>query len=150
MQVLNIHDFTGKDKTESMEAKLLLDADVVMGRYIEDGHYFIAYGRDAFIDILNNRKTQDSILVVEMDGRPESREKEYLIAMCRVMKGRDEYRVGVDPTLKDVALVSGRFAKLSHSQSGTATAREGQHRVRVFTLKKGFEPRGSKVWEDKQ
>lgn len=141
MKALNIHDFTGKDVPESMEGKALLGAEVVMGRCIKDNHYFIAYGRAAFIDIINNGHLQDGILVVELDARSESTELEYLIAMCQVMKGRDEYREGNDPALEGVALVGGRFAKLPHGQSGTATAREGQHRVRVFTLKKGIEPR---------
>jgi hypothetical protein len=141
MKVFSIHDFTGKDVPASTEGKVLLDAEVVMGRCIETDHHFIAFGRAAFIDMLNTGQAQDGILVVELDGRPESTEMEYLIAMCQVMKGRDEYVEGFDPALEDVALVGGRFAKLPHVQSETATAREGQHRVRVFTLKKGITPR---------
>jgi len=141
MKVLNIHDFTGKHKTDSMEGKLLLDAPVVIGRYVDDNHHIIAFGRAAFIEMLDNGQSQDGILLVELDGRPESTELEYLIAMCQVMKGRDEYREGTDPTLKDVGFVGGRFVKMRYGQSGRATAREGQHRVRAFTLNKGIVPR---------
>lgn len=111
MKVLNIHDFPGQHKTDSVEAKVLINADVVMGRDINDGNHFLVYGREAFLEILASRKSQDGILVVELDQRPKSTEAEYLIAMCQVMKGRDEYVEGFDPALEGVCIVGGQFLK---------------------------------------
>ena len=74
---------------------LLHDAMLIIGRDIMSRHEFIVYGRDLLKKIAKGCKpVATSVLVIEVDQGEESDDLEKMIAMVRVVKGRDDYVAG--------------------------------------------------------
>ena len=71
---------------------MLQAADVICGHDVTLGSTFLVFGRDVLHAIINSGMArQIRGLVINIDQGKDSEELDKLIAMIRVVKGRDEY-----------------------------------------------------------
>jgi hypothetical protein len=71
----------------------LQTADVIFGRDVKIGSTFLVFGRDVLHAIVNSGAARPvKGLVIDIDQGKDSDELEKLIAMIRVVKGRDDYQ----------------------------------------------------------
>lgn len=89
-----IHDIFGRDVGEPNpdhdHRPGLLVADLIFGRDINSGHEFLVYGRPILeANLRSGRSGRFRVVVVELDMATE--ELEMLVALVRVLRGRDDY-----------------------------------------------------------
>jgi len=70
----------------------LQTADLIFGRDVKIGSTFLVFARDVLHAIANSRVARPVRgLVIDIDQGKDSDELEKLIAMIRIVKGRDDY-----------------------------------------------------------
>lgn len=89
-----IHAIYGRDISEPNRnpdyRPWLLAADLIFGRDVDSSHEFLVFGRPALEEVRRSGRTgQFRIAVVEVDM--ETDELEMLLALVRILRGRDDY-----------------------------------------------------------